>query len=77
MKAIEKQFGVADQEKQLQTALTGLAGQVEAEAAKAIDPKVKAPVQPPDRPLDRWHRPCRATGPRRTARTWRRSCLPG
>ncbi|MEN3608041.1 hypothetical protein AAH979_00690 [Plantactinospora sp. ZYX-F-223] len=45
MKAIEKQFGVADQEEQIQTTLTGLAGQVGAEAAKAIDPKVKALVE--------------------------------
>ncbi|GAB3971672.1 hypothetical protein V1634_08620 [Plantactinospora veratri] len=45
VKAIEKQLSVAQQEKQLQTTLTGLAGQLEAEAAKATDPKVKALVE--------------------------------
>ncbi|GIG86432.1 hypothetical protein [Plantactinospora endophytica] len=45
VKAIEKGLSVAQQNKQLKTTLTGLAGQLEAEAAKATDPKVKALVE--------------------------------
>ncbi|MDG4785474.1 hypothetical protein O7626_05920 [Micromonospora sp. WMMD1102] len=45
VKAIEKQLSVAQQAKQLKTTLAGLADQLEAEAAKATDPEVKALVE--------------------------------